>query len=85
MSIYGYARISSKDQREDRQIIALNNFGVEHIFIDKQSGKDFNRPQYNKLSRKLKATDVLVGELPAARGVGNSRARRLKYLAIKKS
>ena len=60
MSIYGYARISSKDQREDRQIIALQNFGVEQIFIDRQSGKDFDRLQYKRLLRRLKATDVLV-------------------------
>ena len=58
--IYGYARTSSKDQNEDRQLLALNNFGVEQIFIDQQSGKDFNRPQYRKLLRKLKADDVLV-------------------------
>ena len=58
--IYGYARISSKDQNEYRQLLALNNFGVEQIFIDQQSGKDFNRPQYKKLLRKLKADDVLV-------------------------
>ena len=58
--IYGYARISSKDQNENRQLLALNNFGVEQIFIDQQSGKDFNRPQYRKLLRKLKADDVLV-------------------------
>ena len=60
MSIYGYARISGKDQREDRQIIALQNFGVEQIFIDRQSGKDFDRPQYKRLLRRLKATDMLV-------------------------
>ena len=58
--VYGYARISSKDQNENRQLIALNNFGVEQIFIDQQSGKDFKRPQYKKLLRKLKADDVLV-------------------------
>ena len=60
MSIFGYARISAKDQREDRQIIALENFGVDQIFIDRQSGKDFDRPQYKRLLRRLKATDVLV-------------------------
>ncbi len=58
--IYGYARVSSKDQREDRQIVALKHFGIDQIFIDKQSGKDFNRPQYKKLIRKLKPNDVLV-------------------------
>ena len=58
--IYGYARISSRDQNEERQLIALNRFGVDIIFIDQQSGKDFNRPQYKKLLRKLKPNDVLV-------------------------
>ena len=61
MNTYGYARVSSTDQNEDRQLIALHQAGVEdkHIYIDKQSGKDFNRPQYQKLLRKLKAGDLL--------------------------
>ena len=60
MNIYGYARVSSKDQNENWQLDALKNFGVEKIFIDKQSGKDFNRPQYQKLLHKLKAEDIFV-------------------------
>lgn len=61
MNTYGYARVSSTDQNEGRQLIALHQAGIEdkHIFIDKQSGKDFNRPQYRKLLRKLKAGDLL--------------------------
>lgn len=61
MSIYGYIRVSSRDQNEDRQLIALREVGVEekNIFLDKQSGKDFNRPQYKKLLRKLKKDDLL--------------------------
>lgn len=61
MNIYGYARVSSTDQNEDRQLIALHQAGVDDkfIYIDKQSGKDFNRPQYQKLLRKLKAGDLL--------------------------
>ena len=61
MNKYGYARVSSTDQNEDRQLIALHQAGVEdkHIYIDKQSGKDFIRPQYQKLLRKLKAGDLL--------------------------
>ena len=61
MNTYGYARVSSTDQNEDRQLIALHQAGIEdkHVFIDKQSGKDFNRPQYQKLLRKLKASDLL--------------------------
>ena len=57
MNMYGYARVSSTDQNEDRQVIALHQAGVDErdIFIDKQSGKDFNRPQNQKLLRKLRA------------------------------
>ena len=61
MSVYGYIRVSSKDQKEDRQQIALKEVGVErqNIYADKQSGKDFNRPQYKKMLRKLKKDDLL--------------------------
>ena len=60
--IYGYARVSSKDQNEERQLIALKQFPVSEslIFVDKQSGKDFNRPQYQVLLKKLREGDVLV-------------------------
>lgn len=59
---YGYVRVSSKDQNEVRQIIAMRDFGIEdkHIYIDKQSGKDFNRPEYQRMIRKLKSGDVLA-------------------------
>lgn len=60
MKTYGYARVSSKEQNETLQIDALKKFGVEKIFVDKQSGKDFNRPQYQKLLRRLRAEDILV-------------------------
>jgi len=58
---YGYARVSTKEQNELRQLIALREFGLTDraIFVDKQSGKDFNRPMYQKLLRKLKKGDVL--------------------------
>ena len=61
-NIYGYSRISTPQQHNDRQRIALLNFGVpaNNIFTDQQSGKDFNRPQYRKLLRKLKPDDTLV-------------------------
>ena len=61
-TVYGYVRVSAKEQCEDRQMIALQEFPVEEgkIFMDKLSGKDFNRPQYKKLFRKLKVGDVLV-------------------------
>ena len=60
-TIYGYIRVSTKEQNEDRQMIALREVGVpeKNIFMDKQSGKDFNRPQYRKLLRKLKKDDLL--------------------------
>lgn len=61
-NIYGYARVSTRDQNEDRQIVALKEFPVadDHIYLDKLSGKDFNRPCYKKLVRKLKEGDVMV-------------------------
>lgn len=60
--IYGYVRVSSKDQNIERQLIALRDAGIpdKRIYIDKQSGKDFERPAYKSLLRKLKAGDVLV-------------------------
>ena len=61
-NIYGYIRVSTKEQNEDRQRIALANFPVpkDNIFMDKLSGKDFNRPQYRKLMRKLRPGDSMV-------------------------
>ena len=54
--VLGYVRVSTKDQNEDRQILAMQEFGVpkKQIFMDKLSGKDFNRPQYKRLLRRLK-------------------------------
>ena len=62
MDTYGYVRVSTKEQNEDRQIIAMREFGVADscIVLDKQSGKDFERPGYRWLVRKLKAGDTLV-------------------------
>ena len=59
---YGYVRVSSKDQNEDRQLIAMREFGIpdNNIYVDKQSGKNFNRPAYKRLLRKLKSDDTLV-------------------------
>jgi DNA invertase Pin-like site-specific DNA recombinase len=59
--IYGYIRVSSRDQNEDRQQIALKELGIpnKNIFMDKQSGKDFERPQYKKMFRKMKKNDLL--------------------------
>ena len=60
--MYGYMRVSTKDQHEDRQMIAMQEFGVseKHIYMDKLSGKDFDRPQYKRLLRRLKGGDTLV-------------------------
>lgn len=59
--IYGYARISTREQNEDRQILALKEMGVpeKNIFLDKMSGKNFERPQYKKMLRKLNSNSVL--------------------------
>ncbi|MCQ2547846.1 MAG: recombinase family protein [Clostridia bacterium] len=62
MKIYGYVRVSSKDQNEERQMIAMKNYGVDskNIVLDKQSGKDFKRQGYMRLIRKMKPGDLLV-------------------------
>ena len=61
MDVYGYIRVSSVDQNEDRQLIALRGKGVamRHIYLDKQSGKDFHRPQYKRLVKAFKPGDLL--------------------------
>ena len=58
---YGYVRVSSQDQNEARQLIALREKQVDckRIYIDKQSGKDFNRPQYNRMLKIIKPGDLL--------------------------
>ena len=60
--IYGYVRVSTKEQNEDRQLVAMAEFGVpsENIFIDKQSGKDFDRPAYQSLLQQLQPNDTIV-------------------------
>ena len=60
-STYGYVRVSTREQKEDRQLLALRELSIpeENIFLDKQSGKDFLRPQYQRLVRKLKPDDLL--------------------------
>jgi len=60
--MYGYIRVSTKEQNEGRQVVAMMDFGVEKKFliIDKQSGKDFNRPGYKQLLKKLKPGDIVV-------------------------
>jgi len=60
--IWGYIRVSTREQNEARQVIALQEFGIpeECVFMDKQSGKDFNRPEYQRLLTALQPGDVLV-------------------------
>lgn len=59
--VYGYVRVSSTDQNEDRQLDALHAIGIQdkYIYIDKQSGKDFERPKYKSMVKKLKQGDLL--------------------------
>lgn len=57
---YGYARVSARDQNLDRQLDALEAFGVDEVLADKASGKDFSRPAYGALMRKMRNGDVLV-------------------------
>lgn len=61
-TVYGYVRVSTRDQHEARQMMAMEAFGVDrsNIYLDKQSGKDFNRPQYRRLMRRLGKDDILV-------------------------
>ena len=61
---FGYARVSSRDQNEERQVVALLEMGVpeQNIYVDKQSGKDFNRPQYKKLLRRVKPDDLIYSK-----------------------
>lgn len=72
VKLFGYARVSTKDQREDRQLIALEEYGVEpsQVFVDKMSGKDFNRPQYRKLIKRISRGDTLV--LPSIDRLGRN-------------
>ena len=60
--VYGYARVSTREQNEERQLISLREYGVENknMFIDKQSGKDFERDNYKKLMKKIRKDDVIA-------------------------
>ena len=70
-TIYGYARVSTMEQKEDRQIFALREKGVDdsNIYLDKISGKDFNRKMYRLLTQKLRPGDLLL-----TLGAGNADA-----------
>ena len=58
--IYGYVRVSTKEQNDDRQRIAMEPYAVDRIYCDKQSGKDFDRPQYRRMLRLLRPEDTLI-------------------------
>ena len=60
--IYGYARVSTKEQNEDRQMIALSEYGVaeKNIYLDKASGKDFERDNYKRMIKRLRKSDILI-------------------------
>lgn len=62
MKTYGYVRVSTRDQNEERQVIAMEAFGVKrkNMVVEKQSGKDFERPKYIRLLKRLEADDILV-------------------------
>ncbi len=59
MKTYGYIRVSSTDQNEDRQMLAMSEINIDKLFIDKQSGKDFDRPKYNEMLKLIKKGDLL--------------------------
>ena len=61
MTEYGYVRVSSRDQNADRQLLALQELNIpgKNIYVEKQSGKDFERPQYRKMVRRFKRDDLL--------------------------
>lgn len=81
-NVYGYIRVSALDQNEDRQLIALKKerIGRECIYLDKQSGKDFDRPQYRTLLKKLKPGDLLY--LPSIDRLGRNYKEILKQWQI---
>lgn len=62
MEIFGYIRVSTKDQHTDRQAVALSEFSIpkKNLYIDKQSGKDFLRPAYRKMMRRVKRDDLII-------------------------
>lgn len=57
---YGYVRVSTVEQNEDRQMMALEKFNIDEIFVDKASGKNFERPAYKRLIQKIKTGDLLI-------------------------
>ncbi len=89
--IYGYVRVSSTDQNEDRQLMALNKVNVpsKNIYMDKLSGKGFNRQQYKKLVKKLRPGDLLyilsIDRLGRNYEESGQRKTNFKPYSLKKS
>ena len=83
--IYGYVRVSSQEQNEDRQLIAMAEAGVAraNIFMDKQSGKDFERPNYKKLIKRLRPGDTLI--IKSIDRLGGNRGGKKARCAIRKT
>ena len=81
-STYAYIRVSTKEQNEDRQLLAINELKIisKNIYIDKQSGKDFDRPQYIKMVKKLKKDDLLY--IKSIDRLGRNYAERLEQWRI---
>ena len=84
-NVYGYVRVSTREQNEDRQLLALNERQVpeKNIYMDKQSGKDFNRPRYRKLLKKLRHRDLLY--IKSIDRLGRNYEEILEPYAYKKS
>ncbi len=76
---YGYVRVSSREQNEDRQIIALDECGVkiDKLYIDKQSGKDFEREEYQKMLKRLKKGDQHIADMIQSHILNISPNRRI--------
>lgn len=80
--IYGYVRVSTKEQNEERQMIAMRELQIPdaHIYMDKQSGKDFNRPAYRRLLRRMREGDVLY--IQSIDRLGRNYAEILEQWAV---
>ena len=83
-NVYGYIRVSTREQNEDRQVAALKQVDIadKNLFVDKQSGKDFERPQYRKLVKKLKRDDLLY--VKSIDRLGRNYAEILEQWRIRK-
>ena len=79
--VWGYVRVSTREQNEDRQMIAMSEFDVprSHIYMDKMSGKDFERPAYRKLLKRMKAGHLLVMTRFWSSGVSSPKKKRSRW------